>query len=153
MGLVASQVRRRKKPKSPEALEYSGVEGLARLSKSGWLSREQMAVIEFCRRVGVKHGLGISGPAAAQGTKRKRKIEANQSGWGVSLSPKVRYRVSWGCAGRERRRGHRRAYTKACRKIVQKLNDACLYRCKSIRTGLQLEIMTLVSEPHSLVAS
>lgn len=93
MGLPASQVRRRKKPKSPEALEYADVEGLGRLSKSGWLSREQMAVIEFCRRVGIKHGLGLSGPAAAQRTRRKRRIEASQTGWDVSSSPKVRFRV------------------------------------------------------------
>lgn len=46
------------------------MDAMEALSRSGWLSREQVAANEFARRVGVEHGLGLAPAAAAQWRKR-----------------------------------------------------------------------------------
>ena len=46
------------------------IDGLEAASRSGWLSREQLAANEFVKRVALEHGVGLSAAMMAQ---RKRK--------------------------------------------------------------------------------
>lgn len=77
--MIIQQARRRKRVGDPDSLHSSTVDGLLAQSRSGWLSREQIAVNEFCRRVGQKHGLGLTGQALTAFKRKKRKNGATQA--------------------------------------------------------------------------
>lgn len=75
------QARKRRKLRDSYLLRHADTDGLEALSKSGWLSRGQLAANEFCRRVALERGVGLSTSAIALG-KRKNKWKAEVSSMG-----------------------------------------------------------------------
>lgn len=62
-------------------------------SKSGWLSREQLAGSEFAKRVAVKHGIGV---VAALMKKKEMVRSCVRVFLGSRLCPRVRERAMSG---------------------------------------------------------
>lgn len=70
----------------------SAIDAFEAASRSGWLSREQLAANEFVKRVALEHGVGLSAAMMAQ---RKRKNSSTRKSPEKQQGRKVRKKGRW----------------------------------------------------------